>query len=245
MRSKCVSGASKAICQAGSRLHDLSVDDADGTWLRLKFLGASWRPAALLGGTLSISNLDARGLSVLRLPEDAESTGEFHWPELPLGISVQHFSLREAEIAQPLFGEAVAFRASGDTTIEGSDRVRTAIVVTRTDTISGEAQLRMLLKPRSKYLEFQLALNEADGGVLARALDLDGLPSLSVQADGEGPISALRGNARLRAGDLAFIESNFTIDVTKWAVARARRQCPHCATRGSAAARAPVQRTRV
>ncbi len=195
-------------------LHDLSIDDADGTWLRLKFLGASWRPAALLAGTLSISNLDGRGLSVLRRPEDTESTGEFHWPELPLGISVQNFSLREAEIAQPLFGEAVAFRASGDTAIEGSDRVRTTIVVTRTDTVSGQAQLRMLLKPRSKYLEFQLALNEADGGVLARALDLDGLPSLSFQADGKGPVSALRGNARLRAGDLAFIESSFTVDVT-------------------------------
>jgi autotransporter translocation and assembly factor TamB len=159
-------------------LHDLSIDDADGTWLRLKFLGASWRPAALLAGTLSISNLDGRGLSVLRLPEDTESTGEFHWPELPLGISVQNFSLREAEIAQPLFGEAVAFRASGDTAIEGSDRVRTTIVVTRTDAISGQAQLRMLLKPRSKYLEFQLALNEADGGVLARALDLDGCAAM-------------------------------------------------------------------
>ena len=46
-------------------------------------------------------------------------------------------------------------------------------------------------------------------------MDLDDLPSLSIQVDGEGPAGEVRGNARMRAGDQAFIESSFTIDATK------------------------------
>jgi translocation and assembly module TamB len=151
---------------------------------------------------------------VLRRPMNAQSTDEFQWPELPLGISVDRFTLRGAELAQPVLGERVRFRASGDTAIEGPDLIRTTIALARTDETSGKAQLEMHLQPRSKILRFELSLNEADGGVLARAMDLDGLPSLSIQAKGEGPFDALNGTARMRAGDLAAVEGQFTIDTT-------------------------------
>ena len=194
-------------------LRDLTVDDGDGTWLRLKIAHASWRPAALLAGTLSIANLKVDGLTVLRRPRHAESTGKFHWPESPIGISVERFSFSDAVLESPVFGEKVAFRASGDTAIEGIDRLRTTIDIVRTDGVSGRAQLDAVLQPHSKFLRFQLALNEAGGGIIARVLDLDGLPSLSIQADGEGPFDELVGNARVRAGDLGFVESRFTIAV--------------------------------
>ena len=196
-------------------IHDLRVDDPKGTWLSLEYLSGSWRPTALFAGTLSITRLDADGLTVLRRPEYAQSSGEFYWPELPVGVFVEHFSLDKAALAAPVLGDPVAFKASGDTAVEGPDRVRATIAVTRTDGISGQAQAKLLLKPRSKYLSFQFALNEAGGGVLGRAMDLADLPSLSIQVDGEGPVSDLRGNARMRAGDRAFIESSFTIDATR------------------------------
>lgn len=195
-------------------LHDLSVADGAGVWLRLDYIGATWRPAALLTGTLSVSKLDAEGLMVLRRPGDAQSSGEPGMPELPFRISVERFSLRDAVLAEAVLGEKVAFRATGDTAIEGPDSILTSIAVTRTDAVTGQAQLEVLLQPRSEFLRFQLALSEADGGVLARAMNLDGLPSLSIQIDGEGPLEELRGNARMRTGDLASIEGNFTIDAT-------------------------------
>ena len=196
-------------------IRDLSVDDAKGTWLRLAYLGANWQPTALFAGTISITKLDADGLTVLRRPEDTQSSEEFHWPELPARIFIEHFLLARAELASAVLGDAVAFKASGDTAIEGPDRLRTTIAVERTDGISGRAQAQLLLKPQSKFLSFQFALNEADGGLLARAMDRDDLPSLSIQVDGEGPVADVRGNARMRAGGQAFIETSFTIDATK------------------------------
>ena len=197
-------------------IHDLTLGDGDGTWLRLSRGSANWRPAALLTRTLSITHLDLDGLQMLRQPRrpHGESTAEFRWPELPLGVAVEHFSLRDAVLEQAVLGEAVAFRASGDTAIEGPDLVRTAIGVKRTDGVSGQAQLKAVLQPRSKHLRFELALNEAGGGILARALKLEGLPSVSIQAGGEGPLHELRGAARMRAGDLAFVQTDFAIDVT-------------------------------
>ncbi len=197
-------------------LRDVTLSDGDGTWLRLSLGSASWRPAALFSGTLSIANLDLDGLQMLRRPRsrNAQSGGEFRWPDLPFGVSIGRFSLRDAVLAQPVLGERVAFRASGDTAIEGPDLVRTTVGVTRSDGVSGEAQLDAVLRPRSKRLRFALMLDEAGGGLLARALALDGLPSLSIEAGGDGPLNALRGNVRMRAGDLALVQASFTIDVT-------------------------------
>jgi len=196
-------------------IYDLSVKDSQGSWLRLKFAGASWQPEILFAGRLSISKLDIHGLTVLRQPLQAESTGEFNWPGLPFGISIEQFSLSDALLEYPVFGEEVVFKASGNTEIEGTDRVHTTIKISRTDGNPSAVQLQATLQPRSKHLRFQLALNEASGGVIARALNLRDLPSLSIQATGEGPLDELQGNTRVEAGDLAFFESNFTFSVGK------------------------------
>ena len=195
-------------------LHDLSVADAQGVWLRLKFAGASWQPSALLMGKLRVSKLDAEGLVVVRSPLTAQSSSDSGMPELPLTVSIEHFSLRDAVLEQALLGEQVAFRASGDTAIEGPDEVLTRIEVTRTDAVPGQAQLEMLLRPRSEFLRIQLDVDESGGGVLARALDIDGLPSLSLEIDGEGPLNAVVGDVRIEAGDAASMAGKFTVDTT-------------------------------
>lgn len=194
-------------------VHDLAVADGKGTWLRLRFAGASWSPMALLSGTLRVSNLEVDGLRMLRQPENAQSTGEFDLPEPALGIIVEHFSLGDAVLEQPVLGDEVRFQASGDTAIEGPDRVQTTIDVMRSDGVSGRARLEAVFQPRSKHVRFQLALNEGDGGVIARAMALEGLPALAIQADGEGPLDDLRGSARIRAGDLLSLEGIFAVDV--------------------------------
>lgn len=194
-------------------IHDVEVADSAGTWLRLEHAGVSWSPMALLSGTLRVSNLKADGLQVLRRPRDAESSGEFRWPQPPLGIAVEHFSLADAVLETPVLGERVQFRASGDTAIEGADRVQTTIDLRRTDGVSGRARLEAVFQPRSEQVHFELAVNEGDGGVIARAMDLEGLPSLSIQAEGEGPLDNVRGGARMRAGDLASLDTSFALDV--------------------------------
>ena len=192
-------------------IHELSLSDGDGGWLQLNLIAANWRPRDLLNGRLSISNLVIEGLIVSRAPRVAESSGEFQWAGLPLAVSIDKFSLGDAKLEQPLLGEKVVLRASGDTVIEGADLVRSTIVITRVDATAGQARLEMKLQPRSRTLQLKLDLDEAGGGVITRLLDIEGFPALSIQADGQGPFDAFQGNASLQLGELAFIESRFIV----------------------------------
>jgi len=200
-------------------IHDFSLGDSDGSWLQISYASATWRPRDLLADRISISNLDIEGLTMLRQPLEQELTGEetvdeFQWPELPLKLSIEGFAIGDAVLEHAVFGEKVLFKASGETAIEGPDLVRTTMLVTRTDGVSAGAQLQAIFQPRSKFLSFELLLNEASGGVISRALALEGLPALSIKASGDGPLDQLKGNAELRAGDLAFIESKFIVAVS-------------------------------
>jgi len=192
-------------------IHDLSLSDGDGSWLQLKLIAANWRPRDLLNRRLSISNLVIEGLIVSRSPQVTESSGEFEWAGLPLAVSIDRFSLGDTELEQPLLGEKVVLRASGDTVVEGADLVRSTIAITRVDATSGQARLEMKLQPRSRTLELKLDLEEAGGGVITRLLEIEGLPALSIQAHGQGPFDAFQGNVSLQLPGLAFIESHFIL----------------------------------
>jgi len=194
-------------------IFDFSLGDRDGSWLQIGRISASWRPLALLAHRLSISRLDIDGLSLLRQPLGGESADEFQWPELPLKLSIEAFSIDDIVIEPAVFGEKLRFKASGETAVEGPDLVRTSLLVTRTDGVYARARLQAMFQPRSKFLRFELLVDEASGGVISRALALEGLPAISIKANGEGPLDQLRGHVDMRAGDLAFIEGNYRVAV--------------------------------
>lgn len=196
-------------------IHDLTVADAAGTWLSLELARARWRPWALLRGAVQVDNLTGRGLVVRRAPEGGSAAGEFRWPALPVSIRVSRLVLADALLEAPVLGERVAFRAAGDTSVEGPDQIRTRLEVVRTDSISGRAHAELTFKPRSKHVRFAMRLNESGGGVMARIMNLEGLPALSVRADGEGPLDTITGDAAGRAGDLASFAARYTVDATR------------------------------
>ncbi|MDX1432364.1 MAG: translocation/assembly module TamB domain-containing protein [Gammaproteobacteria bacterium] len=193
-------------------IHGLTVSDRDGTWLRLERAGARWRPSALLGGLLDVARLELHGLAMLRSPVESADSQPAGSPELPLRVRIEHFSLRDAVLEQPVIGDRVGFEASGDTYIEGDGRIRTTVSVERTDGTYGRALAQVVVEPRTQFVDLELTLNEADGGFLARAMSIEGLPAVSLHVDGEGPLDAVRGRAKMRAGDLASVDTGFVLD---------------------------------
>jgi len=195
-------------------IQDLSVLDDDGVWLRLRQASATWSPARLLLGSLRITSLDADGLVVMRRPAASESPEDSGWAGLPLDVSIDRFRLREVLLEPPLTGERFAFDAAGEISVDAGDELRMRLSVTRTEGTSGEFRLEAEIRPRSEPSRFELALDEASGGILARALDLEGLPAISIRASAEGPAHDLRGSALARAGDLARFDGHFGVDAT-------------------------------
>ena len=193
----------------------LAVRDKDGEWLRLSTVTIDWQPSALLDGVFLITNLNLSGFNMTRVPGygDERTPEAFHWPSLPLNIAIDSFLLEDASLEKPVLGEAVAFRASGNTTVGVHGIVHTKVDVERTDGVPGHAQLNAKFQPQSNRLGVQFFMNEAIGGTLARSLDLAGLPSLSIHASGDGPLDDWHGVLQIGAGDLASLDMQLALDV--------------------------------
>ena len=193
----------------------LAVRDKNGEWFRLGTLQIKWRPAALFFGVFRITHLNLTGLYMARVPvrDNEPGPGAFHWPRLPLRIAIDRFSLEDASLDKPVLGKAVSFRASSNTTVETHGLMLTRVDVERTDGVAGRAQLVAEFQPQSNRLDIQFALNEPTGGTLARAIDLTGLPSLSINARGDGPLDDWRGVLQIRAGDIASLDMDLALDV--------------------------------
>jgi len=119
-----------------------------------------WRPAELINGAFLITHLNLTGLHMTRVPvqENERSPAVFHWPRLPFHIAIDRFSLEGASLAKPVLGKAVAFRASGNTTVETHGLMRIMVDVDRTDSVPGHAQLDVEFHPQSNRLGIQFAL---------------------------------------------------------------------------------------
>ena len=192
----------------------LTVRDKDGEWFRLSTVQIEWRPAALFNGAFLITHLKLTGLHMTRVPvqENERSPTAFHWPRLLLRIAIDRFLLESASFAKPVLGEPVVFRASGSTTVDANGFVSTKMDVDRTDGVPGHAQLDVEFHPQSNRLSIQFALNEPPGGALVRAIDLTGLPSLSINAGGTGPLDDWHGVLQVRAGDIASMDMKLALD---------------------------------
>jgi len=204
-------------------IEGLAVRDKDGEWFRLSAAQIEWRPAALFNGAFLITHLNLTGLHITRVPvqENERSPAAFHWPRLPLSIAIDRFSLEGASLAKPVLGKAVAFRASGNTTVETHGLMRTRVDVDRTDGVPGHAQIEAEFHPQSNRLGIQFALNEPPGGALVRAIDLTGLPSLSINAGGDGPLDDWHGVLQVRAGDIALLDMKLAMDVVNQSTIKA------------------------
>ncbi|MBW2607588.1 MAG: translocation/assembly module TamB domain-containing protein [Deltaproteobacteria bacterium] len=193
----------------------LAVRDKDGEWFRLSTVQIEWRLAALFDGVFHITHLNLTGLHMTRVPvqENERSPATFHWPSLPLRIAIDRFSLEGASLAKPVFGEPVVFRAYSSTTVDPHGLVHTKVDVDRTDGVPGHARIEAEFQPQSNRLGIQFALNEPPGGTLARVLNLTGLPSLSIDAIGDGPLDDWHGVLQIRAGDIASLDMKLALDV--------------------------------
>lgn len=196
----------------GVEIRDLVALDDDGEWLHLRRARAEWSLAALLLRRLQVADLELEGLSLARAPAGAEPAEDSGWPEIPLAIAIGHLALRDAVLEAPLLGERIAFGADGSLDLGGGRGLRARLAAQRTGGASGELRLDADLRPRSDRYGLDLSLEEAPGGVVARLLELEGLPAVSLQVSVGGPARDLAGRLRARLGELARVDGTLELD---------------------------------
>lgn len=175
------------------RVAELRYED----WLVARNVHLSIAPADLLSRQLTIRDLSADTVDVLRLPESQGEGGSGGFA-MPLNVALHSARVRTLHLAEPVLGEPLTV-ALGARAFLGRDRIEGHLAIDRTDGQPG----RLLLDAAIRQGRLKLAgVADEPNGVLLRGLAGKAAP-LRVELGGDGPVEDWQGELKASAGTLA------------------------------------------
>lgn len=178
-------------------IRDIVLTDAQGEWARIGQVAVRWHPGEALGGRVHVETVGVRDVRVARkpvaAPKQQESKG-FSLPHIPTAIRIDDLTVAPVVLAQPVLGEAIQARIDGSLGAKKSDQsVVTHALVQRLDR-PGRIALDVFYQPARPALKIGLAVEEPEGGLVARLAKLPGAPPVSIHLAGDGPLENWRGS---------------------------------------------------
>jgi translocation and assembly module TamB len=186
-------------------LRRLELRDAGGVWLSADGLAVQWSPLALLERRIQVDRLQAARVHMERTPVSDSHGGSVSIPHIEVGS----FSIDAVELGAPLVGTPASLSAHGTVELRSLEDANADVVARRLD---GEGAYVAHLRFDRKRMEASLSVHEPSGGPLEHLLAVPGLGALSATMTLQGPRSAERIEAEVRAGDLHG-QVNGSIDV--------------------------------
>ncbi len=170
-------------------VRNVTLKDEDGVWLMIDRAEMTWSPLALLRRSAEIERITVDGLTFLRPPKSSgpndapEAPEGFEFPERLPKISVDAFSLTNANIRNPDTGELISLNSDGALAIGGKK------VDAQLTAASGDGADRLTaainFDPAETNAAVDISLTSAADGLLATMAALDG--PLSISATGNAP----------------------------------------------------------
>jgi translocation and assembly module TamB len=197
-------------------LTDIAARDSGGPWLAIRSVAVDWRLLDLLHGRLTLDRVDVREARLERLPQQRpEADGRTLAERLDalqglMAIRIASLGIEDMTLGAPVLGEAAVLRVSGRVET-AADVVRGALSIRRVDGTDGSLEAKAEYRTSDATLAVDAVLSEPSGGLLARALDIPGLPPLRAEAKGTGPLSDWRGRAALSFENAAAMEADVRI----------------------------------
>jgi translocation and assembly module TamB len=197
-------GAVDGALSSNASISDVVLSDKDGPWLKIDRAKLVWRRLALVSRRLEVDQLLIHKLEFLRKPAPSEGPSQTNnapiLPELPVKVEIKEFAVGELALGQPILGTTASLSMSGDATLgDPAEGLDLSFNAKRLDA-AGELSLKLLLVPQTKALTLQTKLEEPEGGVLARAASIPGLPAVKLDVDGKGVLDAFKANLVFDAG---------------------------------------------
>ncbi|MPZ54951.1 MAG: hypothetical protein GEU91_00355 [Rhizobiales bacterium] len=198
-------GSVEGALSSDATIHDITIADRDGVWLQLDQVRLVWRRTALLLRRLEVDRLEVGTLRILRKPLPALETVPTPdtpiLPELPVKVEIKNFSLRELVLGAPVVGVAARVAATGAATLGNpSEGLNLRFDARRLDA-PGTLTARLGLVPQTERLDLTLAVQEPSSGILVHALNVPGLPPVTLDLNGSGTLDAFTARLAFDAGD--------------------------------------------
>ncbi|MDD4915916.1 MAG: hypothetical protein PHW13_12865, partial [Methylococcales bacterium] len=205
------------------------LSDADGPWLTVDDLLLDWRPLRLLAGELSVRNLQAASLVVVRWPAAGAESQTTAKPSLPLAVNLQSFSITRLEMPPAAGGQAEALQIGGQLRLSSLQRGEMEFHARR---LTGEGRYDLQASLSDEALAVRLSLHETAQGPLAALAGLTYRDSLNLEATLAGPLATVRSRLDLQLdelkaevdGEIDFIGRSAGLTVTAAAPAMRLRQ---------------------
>jgi translocation and assembly module TamB len=192
----------------GSVPFDMRIAELrQGDWLVVKNLHLAVAPADLLRLRLTIRDLSADQVDVLRLPESEGEGGSGGGIGLPVDVALQSARVRTLHLAAPVLGEPLtaAVDARG---LLADERFEGHLAIDRTDGQPGRVVLDAALRDGRLKLA---GVADEPSGVLVRRVAGEAAP-LRIELAGDGPLTDWRGEVHGSAGTLAELRAQLRID---------------------------------
>ncbi len=200
-------------------IDEITIADEEGVWLRAEDLALQWSRSALFRGRIAIDELTAGTVEVLRapVPDPQAPTPEatpFSLPELPVSLEIGQLRADRVVLAEELLGEELVLTLRGAANLSGGEGTATLSA----EILEGsEGSLRFSggYSNATRILFVSLDLQEAEGGLAARALGIPGLPSVALRVEGTAPVDDYSATIALATDGEERIAGEFALKTTQ------------------------------
>ena len=190
----------------------LSIADAEGIWLEARGLAFEWNRGALLRGRIDVVEMSADTITFFRQPLAEPSppnpeASPFSLPELPVAIKIDRLRADEIILGAPLLGEETSLSLDGSVSLDGG--TGTANIVAERLDGQGRFDIAGSYDNASRQLALAVSLQEEPGGLVVRALDLSGQPSVDLTLQGDGALEDFSADLTLATNGIERITGQF------------------------------------
>jgi len=207
------------------RVARLELRDADGPWLAIDDLALDWSLLSLLGGNVAISRLEAGHIALNRLPPPSAAEPEPAGPlPLPVGIRLDSLRVGRLDLSAAVAGKAASLTLEGKARLASLAQGEAELNLKRLD---GEGAYTLQASLAAARIQARLSLREPAQGLLGSYAGIDELDALAVDAELDGPLSALQTRLQIHFGPLqAKLQGQLDIDQKTIAHLSVQAQAP-------------------
>ncbi|MCA0042610.1 translocation/assembly module TamB domain-containing protein [Celeribacter litoreus] len=200
----------KGLLSSTATLDELTIADSDGVWFTLRDAELDWSRSALFSGRVEVNRIAAGEIIFERLPvaadtgvdlPDPEAT-PFSLPDLPVSIDIGEIAAERVLLGAPVIriGEDIEISLVGSANLaDGSGGLD--LEIERIDGSEGAFDLAVSYANATEQLDLDLSLREGPGGLVSTIANLPGAPSLSLTAQGSGPLDDFVADITLATQD--------------------------------------------
>ncbi|WP_439273107.1 translocation/assembly module TamB domain-containing protein [Pseudochrobactrum sp. HB0163] len=206
----------EGVLSSEAKVGLITVADREGVWLRIQDAQLVWSRLALLRGRLSVDNLSAKQVELIRTPLPDESlpspeAGGFSLPELPLAILLGELNIERLKFGKQVFGLASEVALKGSLTLQDGS-LQSLFDMTRLDGPGGAMKLKANYANADQKLDLDMRLSEPANGIAANLLNIDGKPPVELVLNGAGKLDDLKIDLELDADKKRILTGLLTLN---------------------------------